>query len=129
MSDFYIEKKIYYHDTDSGGVVYYANYLEYLEEGRSEYCASKGINLKNLADSGTYFVVRHVEIDYKSPARYQDLIRIYTRVEKVGNASIDFWQGINRDNVTLVETRTTWVCVSREFKPKLIPAELKQLFS
>lgn len=129
MKYFYIEKKVYYHDTDCGGVVYYANYLKYFEEGRSEYCLGKGINLKDLADTGTYFVVAHVEIDYKAPARYQDILRIYTKVEKVGSASIVFWQGITKDDVTLVEATTTWVCVDSDFKPKPIPQQIKPLFS
>jgi acyl-CoA thioester hydrolase len=129
MEDFYIEKKVYYHDTDSGGVVYYANYLKYLEEGRSEFCASKGINLKALAENGTYFVVARVEIEYKSPAKYQDTLRVSTKVEKAGNASVRFWQKITRDNVAVVEAKTIWVCVSSDFKTKPIPAEIKPLFS
>ena len=129
MKDSYIEKKIYYHDTDSGGVVYYANYLKYFEEGRSEYCLSKGIKLKELVDMGTCFVVGHVEIDYKAPAGYQDTIRVYTKVEKLGNASIVFWQEVKRDNLVLVEARTTLVCVGGDLKPKPIPADIKPLFN
>ena len=128
MKDFYIEKKMYYHDTDCGGVVYYANYLKYLEEGRSEYCISKGIDLKGLVNVGIYFVVARVEIDYKAPARYQDNLKIYTRIEKVGGSSIHFWQEVKKDNVTVVEAKTIWVCVDREFKVKPIPQEVKQSF-
>lgn len=128
MKEQSIEKIIYYHDTDCGGVVYYANYLKYLEEGRSDYCLSRGINLKNPIEEGTYFVVAHTEIDYKSPARYQDVLKVSTLVEKVGNSSINFIQNITRDKAAIVESKTTWVCVGRDFKPKPVPAELKKLF-
>nr|AEI30529.1 4-hydroxybenzoyl-CoA thioesterase [uncultured microorganism] len=129
MEDFYIEKKMYYHDTDCGGVVYYANYLKYLEEGRSEFCLSKGLDLKGLVSAGTYFVVARVEIDYKAPAKYQDNLKIYTRIEKVGGSSVYFRQEIKRDNMTVVEAKTIWVCVNREFKVKPIPQEAKKYFS
>jgi acyl-CoA thioester hydrolase len=62
MEKFYLEKKIYYHDTDCGGVVYYANYLKYLEEGRTEFCVSNGIDIKGLAEKSVYFVVARTEI-------------------------------------------------------------------
>jgi acyl-CoA thioester hydrolase len=129
MKDFYIEKKIYYHDTDCGGVVYYANYLKYLEEGRSEFCASFGVDLKPLADSGTYFVVARTEIDYKAPARYQDKLKVYTKIDKVGNASIYFSQLITKDDVNLIEAKTIWVCVGKDFKTKPTPKEIKEIFS
>ena len=90
MDDFCIEKKIYYYDTDAGGVVYYANYLKYLEEGRTEFCLSKGVSMKDWADKGVIFPVVHVEIDYKFPAKYQDKLKIFTRVERVGNSSVQF---------------------------------------
>ncbi len=63
MEDFFIEKKIYYHDTDSGGVVYYANYLKHLEEGRAEFCINRQIYTKELSEQGFIFAVAHLEID------------------------------------------------------------------
>jgi acyl-CoA thioester hydrolase len=129
MKEHCLEKKIYYHDTDCGGVVYYANYLKYLEEGRSEYCQEIGIDLKELAASGTYFVVAHAELDYKAPARYQDKVKVYTRIEKVGNASVYFWQSVHKGDIVLVEAKTVWVCVSRDFKTQPIPKDIKQILS
>jgi acyl-CoA thioester hydrolase len=129
MEDFYIERKIYYHNTDCGGVVYYANYLEHLEEARTEYCVKRGINLKALGEAGTYFVVAHVDLDYKAPARYQDSIKITARVQKMGTASLYFLQQISKDETLLLEAKTTWVCVGADFKPKPIPAEIKQKLS
>ncbi len=126
MEDFSIEKKIYYHDTDCGGVVYYANYLKFLEEGRTEFCADRGISLKELADKGAVFPVVHVEVNYKSPARYQDIIRIHTRVEKVGNSSIHYHQKISKDGVLLVEAKTVWACVGSDFKVRPVPVDMKR---
>jgi tol-pal system-associated acyl-CoA thioesterase len=126
MEDFYIEKKIYYHDTDCGGVVYYANYLKYLEEGLSEYCFAKGIELGRFAESGIYFTVAHVEIEYKSPARYQDSLKVYARVEKIGKTSISFFQKVTKNNVTVAQARTVWVCIGRDYKPQPVPVEVKK---
>jgi len=128
MSVSLIEKKIYYHDTDCGGVVYYANYLEYLEEGRSQYCLTRGIKLKELAESGIYFVVAHTEINYKAPARYQDTVNVITSVEKAGNSTIYFLQKVTRGDIVLAEAKTTWVQVGKDFKSQPINPETKQAF-
>ncbi len=125
MEDFYIEKKIYYHDTDCGGVVYYGNYLKHLEESRSEYCSSKGIDLKELVGQGIYFVVVHVEIDYKAPARYQDILKVTSRIDRIGNSSIYFSQKILKGSVLVLDAKTTWVCVGRDFKPAAVPSDIK----
>ena len=126
MEDFYIERKIYYHDTDCGGVVYYANYLKHLEEARTEYCLNKGINLKELGEGGTYFVVAHMELDYKSPAHYQDTIKVTAQVQKAGTASLYFLQQVFKNGLLLLEAKATWVCVGDDFKPKPIPTEIKE---
>jgi acyl-CoA thioester hydrolase len=128
MSDFFIEKKIYYHDTDAGGVVYYANYLKHLEEGRSEYLRSKGIDVVEYARNGIIFPVVHLEIDYKTPARYGDTIRVFTRPEKIGNASLCFSQEIKRGETTILQAKTTWACVKPNgsgMKPTRIPEEVR----
>ncbi len=74
-----MEIKIYYEDTDCGGVVYYANYLKYMERGRTEFLAERGVSVKGLMDEGTIFVVTRAELDYKSSARYGDTIVMETR--------------------------------------------------
>jgi acyl-CoA thioester hydrolase len=126
MEDFYIEKKIYYHDTDCGGVVYYANYLKHLEEARTEYLLSKGISLQEMAEKDIWFVVARVEIEYKSPARYQDTLKILTRIEKTKIATMKIFQKIMKDNTIVVEAYTTLVCVGKDFKPKPLPEEIKK---
>lgn len=124
MKESYLEKKIYYHDTDCGGVVYYANYLKHLEEARTEFFLDLGIDLKELMEKGIYFVVSRVEIDYKSPARYQDLIRIKTEIEKKGFSTLHFLQRVFKDEKVLIEARTILVCVNSEFRPIRIPVVL-----
>ncbi|MBN3038539.1 MAG: YbgC/FadM family acyl-CoA thioesterase [Candidatus Omnitrophica bacterium] len=117
-----LEKKIYYHDTDCGGVVYYANYLKYFEEARTEYFAKKGIVLNELSAAGTFFVVAGLEIKYKSPARYGDKLLIATHIEKIKAASMYFYQEIKRNEALLVQCQTKVVCVDRDFIPKPIPS-------
>jgi acyl-CoA thioester hydrolase len=127
MKESSIERKIYYHDTDAGGVVYYGNYLKHLEEGRNEFCAEKGIDLREWISKGIEFPVVHAQLDYKSPAKYGDIIRISTKIEKIGNSSIHFAQEIKRDDVVLVKARTVWACIGEDFKSKSMPEEIKKL--
>lgn len=129
MQEFFIENKIYYHDTDSGGVVYYARYLEHLEEARSEFCRSRGVDLVKYASDGVIFPVVHIEVDYKSPARYGDLIKIFTKVEKLGNASIHILQEIKTGDRLLVKAITVWACVDKNLKPQRIPEAVKNALS
>lgn len=129
MKDYCIKKKIYYHDTDAGGVVYYANYLQHLEEGRFEFCLSKGVNIAESAKQGAIFPVVRMEIDYKSPARYGDIVEVFTHIEKIGFSSIHFIQEIKRDNVTLIKAKMICACVNEALKPRPIPEKIKQALS
>jgi tol-pal system-associated acyl-CoA thioesterase len=123
---FSLKKKIYYHDTDAGGVVYYANYLKYLEEGRSEYCAQQGIHTGELAKQGILFVVARIEVDYKSPAVYQDIIQVDTEIESISRSSVKFNQQIKIDDRLLIQAKVTWVCVNPQIKPISISLNIKQ---
>jgi acyl-CoA thioester hydrolase len=125
MKEHQLDNKIYYHDTDAGGVVYYATYLKHLEEGRNEYCASRGVDLRALAEEGIQFPVVHIEVDYKSPARYGDTISIFTRVEKIGTSSLHFHQQISRQGKLLVAAKTVWACVDKSFSIIPVPAGIK----
>jgi acyl-CoA thioester hydrolase len=116
---------IYYEDTDCGGVVYYANYLRYMERARTEYLASRGYSVKQLMDQGTVFMVLRVEIDYKSPARYGDTIEIETWTKDATRATMVF-EHIMREKTSgrlLVECRAKMVYVDPSGKPKRLPAE------
>ena len=122
--------KIYYHHTDCGGVVYYANYLNFLEEARTEFFAQRGFSIKGLADSGTMFVVARQEVDYNSPALYGDELEITTTVGDISAVKIIFENEIrNQDGKVTTKAKTILVCVDKNLKPKAIPSEIRNKFS
>jgi len=82
--------RIYYEDTDCGGIVYYANYLKYFERARTQYLEERGLSVAWLMKEGTVFVVVHAEVDYRSPAHYGDRLRIETVVSDISAASFTF---------------------------------------
>lgn len=122
-----MEIKIYYQDTDCGGVVYYANYLTYFERARTEWLSEKGISVKQLAEKGILFVVKHAEVDYKSPAHYGEILTISTRLESAEKTRLEFSYTIEeKQNSRLIATgKTTLVCVNADFKPQRVPDEIK----
>lgn len=85
-----MEIRIYYEDTDCGGVVYYANYLKYFERARTRYLEERGLSVARLMKEGTVFVVVHAEVDYRSPARYGDTLVVETVVSETSPASFTF---------------------------------------
>jgi acyl-CoA thioester hydrolase len=121
--------RIYYHDTDCGGVVYYANYLKYLEEARSEYLETRGLIVKDMLAQGIGFVVARQEIDYKSPAVYGDTLEVRTRVTESSLTRVNFeYDIINQDGRLIACAKTVLVFVDKALKPKRIPEEvLKKL--
>ena len=82
--------RIYYEDTDCGGVVYYANYLKYFERARTQDLEERGLSVARLMKEGTVFVVVHADVDYRSPARYDDRLSIETVVSDMTAASFTF---------------------------------------
>ncbi len=123
-----MEIKIYYEDTDSGGVVYYANYLRYMERGRTEYFAELGISVKDLMDQGTIFVVIRAEIDYKSSVRYGDTIVLETTVAEKTGATLLFQHRITdkASGRLLVEGRIRMACADLSVRPKRLPPALAE---
>lgn len=119
-----IVKKIYYHDTDSGGVVYYANYLKYFEEARTEFLNDRGINISELSGENILFVVRHVDIDYKARACYGDILDILTTITDKTKATLNFIHEAKRADTLLVIANTQLVCVDNNFKPRAIPEKI-----
>jgi acyl-CoA thioester hydrolase len=122
-------RTIYYHDTDCGNVVYYANYLKFCEEARDEHFASLAIDLKKCNDDGVWFVVAHVEMDYKAPARFSDVLTVLSRVDDIRNASMGFSHEITRsDGGLLVVGSARIVCVGNDLKPVPIPEYIRAAF-
>jgi len=122
-----MKKRIYYHDTDAGKVVYYANYLKYMEESRTEFLEDRGIFIKDLAEKGTLFVVAHQEIDYKFPAFYGDILDIPSKIIRVSNVKLEYEHEVKNQNGKLVCIgRAVMVCVDKNIKPKAIPPEIRE---
>jgi acyl-CoA thioester hydrolase len=122
-----MEKRIYYHDTDAGGVVYYGRYLSFLEEARTELLDATGLTVKNLNDRGYLFAVRKCTITYKAPARYGDIILCDAAVVKMTAAQLFFEQKIlmKETKQLLVVAEVALACLSLDFKPKELPEDLR----
>lgn len=123
-----IEVKIYYEDTDCGNVVYYANYLKYMERGRTEYLSDHGISVKELMDQGTIFVVARAEIDYRSSAHYGETLVVKTWIAESTRVSLLFGHTMT-DKATgrlIAEAQARLVCVDAQGKIKRIPHELTE---
>ena len=122
-----MEKRIYYHDTDAGGVVYYGTYLSYLEEARTELLEKKGIDIKGITAEKFLYAVRKCSVVYKSPARYGDTIIADAEIKKVTHAQIMFEQKVyDKDSGRiLVEAEVTIVSLNRDFKPTAMPDWMK----
>jgi acyl-CoA thioester hydrolase len=118
--------RVYYEDTDTGGVVYYANYLKYFERARTEWLRAAGFGQQDLAiGEGLQFVVARVECDYRRPARLDDLIDIDVRVIRAGPASVVFDQVARRGDDVLAQARIRAGCVdAKTLAPRAMPAPM-----
>ena len=121
--------RVYFEDTDSGGVVYHANYLKFMERARTEWLRNLGLDqLKLKQEDKLMFVVRKINIKYKIPARFNDELIIQTDCVKSTDYSIMLKQNILRDNQTITEGNVEIVCINSDlFKPVRIPKMAKQL--
>jgi len=121
-----MEIKIYYEDTDAGGVVYYANYLRYFERARVEYLYARDIDVRKLEEKGIYFVVARTEVDYYRPARLYDHLKIEVKINEIKKAS--FWTEYiitrKEDKEPIVTGKSKLVCVNDDFKVIPIPEEV-----
>lgn len=131
MKPFVWHARVYYEDTDAGGVVYYANYLKFMERARTEWLRSFGLEQDEIArDLNVLFAVRSVNIEYKQPAKFNDTLTVSVEPYALKPASVSFKQIINKENNTvdmLSNADVNIVCLSAEsFSPQPIP---KNLFS
>lgn len=121
--------RVYWEDTDAGGIVYHSNYLNFAERARTEMVREMGLKQSELADGGNGFVfaVRHMDIDFLKPARLDDLLQVESTPLAVGGASLGVRQVIRRldDNVELVRLDVKLAFIRLDGKPARIPAELK----
>ncbi len=123
---FTLPVRVYWEDTDAGGVVYYANYLKFCERARTEWLRRLGIDQQHLADTaGLLFVVSAAEVRYLRPARLDDALLIDVAIGKTGGASLEFLQTVRRDDAPgtlLAEARFVVACVQAgSMRPRRLP--------
>jgi acyl-CoA thioester hydrolase len=123
------EIKIYYEDTDCGGVVYYANYLRFFERARTEHIEQLGVSLAAQQKKGIVFTVVKANIEYKSPAVYGDLIVVKTSIEKLKGASfvVNYEIHLKADEKLLITGSTKMACVNSDMKPIMIPERIRKV--
>jgi acyl-CoA thioester hydrolase len=124
---FSIPIRVYYEDTDSGAVVYYANYLKFMERARTEWMRALGFEQDELARrDGVLFAVRSARLDFLKPARFNDLLQATVQVAKRGKASLTFAQQIRRESLTLCEAEVKVACLDAvTFMPRPIPEHVR----
>ncbi|PID36578.1 MAG: tol-pal system-associated acyl-CoA thioesterase [Rhodobacterales bacterium] len=123
----YFPVRVYYEDTDLAGIVYYANYLKFIERARTEFVRERGVDQGVLkAETGIVFAVRRVEGDYLSPAKFDDELTIRTRLTGLTGARITLDQDVLRGDTLLFAGKVTLVALSESGKPARIPAEIRQ---
>lgn len=124
--------RVYYEDTDAGGVVYYANYLKFMERARTEWLRNLGYEQDELLQQGIVFAVRHVEIDYLGPARFNDALEVKSSLSEVGRVGVTFKQSIHRIDTPTTDLSRASIKVAcldaAGFRPRAIPEAMKEDF-
>lgn len=119
--------RVYYEDTDMAGIVYYANYLRYIERARSDWVREIGIDQSQMKAEGVVFAVRRVEADYIAPAVFDDCLEVRTEVVELTPARMIVDQKVYRDAELLFAAKVTLVCIGPGGKPARLPAKLRSL--
>ncbi len=126
MREFVWPVRVYYEDTDSGGVVYYANYLRFMERARTEYLRQFGFEQDQLiANEGVIFAVRAIEVDYLRPARFNELLTVTAHILQRGGASITFHQEVRRSDEVLCSGKVKIASLdAASLRPVPIPLQI-----
>lgn len=119
--------RVYYEDTDLAGIVYYANYLKFIERARSEMLKEANVNQMDLIKRGYFFVVTSLKADYLKPAYFEDSLKVITEVAKIKGASIILQQTIFRSEKVLFEASIRLALIDKSGKPARLPANIRQL--
>ena len=119
--------RVYYEDTDSGGVVYHSNYLKYMERARTEWLRHMGFEQTDLKDNlNALFVVHSMQIEFKKPAKFNDLLTVTSELSTIGFGSLVFLQKIHVNSQPLIQAHVKIACVDAStFRPSKIPHQLK----
>ena len=127
MREFIYQLKVFYEDTDSGGVVYYANYLKFFERARTEVITEIGLsNKKLLEENGIFIIVKSCNIEYKKPAKLEDQLEVKSSIISISNTSFKMKQKVYKDNELITDCEIHLVIVDRKGKPSKIPEILKK---
>ena len=126
-------QRVYYEDTDFSGVVYHARYLHFMERARTDYLRLLGVEQAAMAvagdTEGLVFVVHRMEIDFKGPARMDDILTIETQTEKAGGAKMILRQTIRRDDMLLIAARVIIAVINGKGRPRRLPETLAERFT
>ena len=117
--------RVFYEDTDMGGIVYYANYLKFIERARSDWVRTLGIDQNALREAGTVFAVRRVEADWLAPARFGDELQVVTTPVSATGARIELDQEVRRGGQRLFAARVTLAVLGPGGRPARLPAALR----
>ena len=119
--------RVYYEDTDLAGIVYYANYLKFIERARSEMVRVAGIDQTVMKAEGQVFAVARLEADYRAPARFDDTLIVETSVTKTTPARLTFQQVITRQSTLIFEAKVVLVCLGKDGRPTRLPPQITKL--
>ena len=130
MTPHQFRTRVYYEDTDLAGIVYYANYLKFIERARTEWVEALGVDQGTLkAQQGIVFAVRRVEADYLRPAKFADELVVETKLQSLGGARIVLEQGISRGGERLFAAVVTLVCLTEDGHAARLPPEVRAKLS
>lgn len=119
--------RVYYEDTDMGGIVYHANYLRFIERARSDWVRGIGVDQNAMREAGLIYVVRRIEADYLAPAKFDEELLVTTSMHAVTPARMTLIQDVTRDGQPLFRAQVTIVCITTDGKPARLPAEIRAL--
>ena len=130
MSEHIVDIRVYYEDTDAGGIVYHSNYLNFAERARCEMMRDLGHQCSELHDGiGVMFVVAHAELEYLAPSKLDDALQVATSVKYMKNTSFQLHQNVRKDGKDICRMVVTLVCVNTDtIKPVRLPNELRSKF-
>ncbi len=125
-----IQYRVYFEDTDAGGIVYHANYLHFAERARTEFLRAEGFSHSEMIeDTGNVFAVRNLSIEYHLPAKLDDLLIIDTRMASISGARMEMIQDIKRGDELLSSVYVGIVCVNKNGRATRMPSKLLEIFS
>ncbi|MEM7242724.1 MAG: tol-pal system-associated acyl-CoA thioesterase [Pseudomonadota bacterium] len=117
--------KVFYEDTDLAGIVYYANYLKFIERGRSTMVWEAGVDQSAMKAAGIVFVVRHIDADFLAAAKFQDDVVVTTEIEPFKGVKLVFNQAVRREDTVLFKARVTVACMSLDGRPVRLPLSIR----